>query len=69
MKTLPIAEARRITEKFDCDGVIVIAFDLDQMRWQMTSYGETVSSCRQLADVAKQIDEHITSEKITPRVH
>lgn len=61
----PIAEARRVAQKYQLDGVIILGFDRMANKFSVTSYGQDRARCRVLAKVADQITEQLKSGAIT----
>lgn len=48
-KQVPIAAAKRISEQYDKDQVIIICWDKKFSRTHITTYGATKEECRQAA--------------------
>jgi hypothetical protein len=55
VKRIPIAEAKRIAEKYGQSQVILLTYDKLNGITHMVTYGDTLSCCRQAAEGGRLI--------------
>jgi hypothetical protein len=64
--TIPIAEGRRLSEKYDAPVVITFTILDNGDTFNVMTYGASKALCRHAASLGKQISEAILNGKIAP---
>jgi hypothetical protein len=63
---IPIAEGKRLSEKYDAPVVIVFTILDRGETFNVTTYGATKALCRHAADLGEQITHKVLSGEIVP---
>jgi hypothetical protein len=63
---IPIAEGKRIAEKFDAPIVVVFSLLDGGDTFNVMSYGQTKALCRHAASIADQIAKKVLNGQISP---